>query len=186
MQLPESDDDHLWVSWSDYHDLIDQLALQVHESGWKFDQVLCLARGGLRVGDQLSRIFELPLAVLSTSSYRQAGGTERGQLDIGTNVTMATGELGGKLLLVDDLVDSGVTLAQVRTQLRERYPALTEVRSAVLWYKACSTIKPDYHVSFLPTNPWIHQPFEAWDNLRPHDLVARQAKARAGTRLGGA
>ena len=36
--------------------------------GWRFDQILCLARGGLRVGDQLSRIFEVPLAILATSS----------------------------------------------------------------------------------------------------------------------
>ena len=29
-------------------DLIERLALKVYESGWKFDQVLCLARGGVR------------------------------------------------------------------------------------------------------------------------------------------
>ena len=67
-----SNDQHLWVSWDEYNRAIEKLALTVHESGWKFDQVLCLARGGLRPGDVCSRIFDVPLAILSTSSYREA------------------------------------------------------------------------------------------------------------------
>ena len=51
MTTPQSNDQHLWVNWEEYHRLIERLALKVHESGWKFDQVLCLARGGVRPGD---------------------------------------------------------------------------------------------------------------------------------------
>jgi len=65
------------VSWDQYHTLIERLALRVHESGWRFNQVICIARGGLRVGDVVSRIFELPLAILSTHSYTAEGGTIR-------------------------------------------------------------------------------------------------------------
>ncbi|MBN9114770.1 MAG: hypothetical protein J0I36_05630, partial [Pandoraea sp.] len=74
--------------------------------------------------------------------------------------------------LVDDLVDSGVTLERVGKHLKERFPKVTDVRSAVLWHKACSKVAPDYAVDFLPTNPWIHQPFEEYDTLRPHNLSA--------------
>ena len=172
MKDPRNDDKNLWVGWDEYHRLIELLALQVHESGWKFDKILCLARGGLRVGDQLSRIYDLPLAILATSSYPEAAGTEQGELDIAQYITMTRGELHGNVLLVDDLVDSGVTLARVQAHLKERYPAITAVRSAVLWYKGCSKVKPDYHVQYLPTNPWIHQPFEEWDTVRPHNLGA--------------
>jgi len=76
-------------------------------------------------------------------------------------------------LLVDDLVDSGVTLARVVEHLRNRYPALRDVRTAVLWYKAASTVQPDYYVQYLADSPWIHQPFEEYDTLRPHQLAAR-------------
>ncbi|QYY30393.1 MULTISPECIES: phosphoribosyltransferase [Cupriavidus] len=172
MNQPTNDDENLWVSWDEYHRLVARLSLNVHESGWKFDKILCLARGGLRVGDQMSRIFDVPLAILATSSYREAAGTQQGDLDIAQYITMTRGELTGKILLVDDLVDSGVTLERVGRHLRERYPAVTEVRSAVLWYKACSKVQPDYHVTFLPSNPWIHQPFEEYDTLRPHNLSA--------------
>ena len=44
----------LHVSWDEYNALVERLALQVHESGWRFNQVICIARGGLRVGDVLS------------------------------------------------------------------------------------------------------------------------------------
>lgn len=172
MNLPKSDDQHLWVSWDEYHGLIDTLALAVHESGWKFDFILCLARGGLRVGDQLSRIYDLPLAILATSSYREAAGTQQGELDIAEYITMTRGSLEGNVLLVDDLVDSGITLSRVQQHLSQRFPAIRAVRSAVLWYKGCSSVKPDYYVAHLPTNPWIHQPFEAWDAVRPHNLAA--------------
>lgn len=172
MNLPQNDDKNLWVSWDEYHRLIEQLALKVHESNWKFDKILCLARGGLRVGDQLCRIYDVPLAILATSSYREAEGTVRGDLDIAQYITITRGVLNGKVLLVDDLVDSGITLQRVARHIQERYPDVSEVRSAVLWYKACSKVEPDYYVQHLPTNPWIHQPFEDYDTLRPHNLAA--------------
>lgn len=176
---PVSDDKHLWVSWDEYHRNIEKLALMVHESGWKFDQVLCLARGGLRPGDVFSRIFDVPLAILSTSSYREDSGTVRGELDIAKFITITKGSLSGKVLLVDDLVDSGVTLEKVQRHLKEHFPAVTEVKSAVIWCKACSSVRPDFSLEYLETNPWIHQPFEEYDGLRPHQLVAWMKKGES-------
>lgn len=177
--MAESTDKDLWVSWSDYYRAVERLALLVHESGWKFDQVLCLARGGLRPGDIFSRIFDVPLAILSTSSYRQEAGTVRGDLDIAKYITMTKGALSGKLLLVDDLVDSGVTLEKVQHHLKENFPAVTEIKSAVIWCKGCSSIRPDFYLEHLPTNPWIHQPFEEYDGLRPHQLAAWMKKGES-------
>jgi hypoxanthine phosphoribosyltransferase len=165
--------DHLHVGWDEYHRLIERLALAIHESGYPFDVLLCLARGGLRVGDVISRIFDVPLAILAASSYREAAGTRRGELDIGEFITKTGGEIAGRVLLVDDLVDSGATMARVVEHLKRRFPAIVEVRTAVLWYKAVSTCRPDYYVEYLPMSPWIHQPFEEYDSLRPPQLAAR-------------
>lgn len=85
---------------------------------------------------------------------------------------MTKGSLGGKVLLIDDLVDSGVTLERVQHHLKENFPAVTEVRSAVIWCKACSSVRPDFYLDYLASNPWIHQPFEEYDGLRPHQLAA--------------
>ncbi len=167
------DGKHLYVSYDEYHGLIEKLALQVHESGWQFDTILCLARGGMRPGDILSRIFDKPLAIMSTSSYRAEAGTVQGQLDIARYITTPKGEIAGRVLLVDDLADSGVTLRRVVDQLKNNYKPITELRSAVIWTKGVSTFVPDYQVEFLPTNPWIHQPFESYDNLSPEKLLEK-------------
>jgi hypothetical protein len=163
----------LWVTWEAYHRLIERLVVTVHESGWRFDSLLCLARGGLRVGDVFSRVYDMPLAILAASSYREAAGHTQGDLDIAEFITMTGGGLTGRVLLVDDLVDSGVTLTRVGEHLRRRFSAVAEVRSAVLWYKACSAVAPDFHVEKLDSSPWIHQPFEEYDALGPTQLAAR-------------
>ena len=166
------DGKHLYVTWEDYHRLIERLALKVAQAGWEFDQSLCLARGGMRPGDVLSRIFDKPLAIMSTSSYRAAAGTIQGRLDMAKYITLPNGELSGRVLLVDDLADSGVTLKAVVERLRGM-PSITELRSSVIWVKGVSAYSPDYFVEHLPTSPWIHQPFEDYDNLRPDALARR-------------
>jgi hypoxanthine phosphoribosyltransferase len=166
------DGKHLYVSWEEYHQLIERLALKVYASGWEFDQILCLARGGMRPGDVMSRIFDRPLGIMSTSSYRDDGGTLQGRLDMAKYITMPKGELAGRVLLVDDLADTGVTLSAVVERLRGM-PAITELRSSVIWVKGVSSYMPDYYVETLPTSPWIHQPFEDYDELRPTALLKR-------------
>jgi len=167
------DGKHLYVSHDEYHNLIEKLAIRIHQSGWQFDTILCLARGGMRPGDILSRIFDKPLAIMSTSSYRAQGGTQQGTLDIAHYITTPQGEIAGKVLLVDDLADTGKTLAAVLEQLRTRYKPITELRSAVIWTKGLSAFKADYSIEYLPTNPWIHQPFEAYDAMRPEQLIQK-------------
>ncbi len=167
------DGKHLYVSYDEYHNLVEKLAIKVHQSGWEFDTILCLARGGMRPGDILSRVFDKPLAIMSTSSYRADAGTTQGHLNIATFITTPKGEIAGKVLLVDDLADTGHTLTAVVNQLRTNYPPITELRTAVIWTKGVSSFQADYSVEDLPTNPWIHQPFEGYDTMSPQQLMAK-------------
>ena len=164
----------LYISWSDYHYKIEQLAVKIYQSGWQFNQIVCLARGGLRVGDILSRIYNQPLAILSTSSYSSAGTHERSNLIISRQLTMTSEHLGSRILLVDDLVDSGITIQQTVPWLQKHddFP-IQEIRTAVIWYKACSVVVPDYHVDYLADNPWIHQPFEHYESISPSELAKK-------------
>jgi len=167
------DGKHLYVSYDEYHNLMEKLAIKIHQSNWEFDTILCLARGGMRPGDILSRIFDKPLAIMSTSSYRAGSGTVQGHLDIARYITTPQGEIAGKVLLVDDLADSGLTLNAVINQLKTNYKPITELRSAVIWTKSISTFTPDYSVEYLPTNPWIHQPFESYDSMSAQQLAEK-------------
>ena len=121
------DGKHLYVSYDEYHSLIEKLALRVHQSGWQFDTILCLARGGMRPGDILSRIFDKPLAIMSTSSYRAEAGTVQGHLDIARFITTPKGEIAGRVLLVDDLADSGHTVGNRHEARRNGAVAFRQV-----------------------------------------------------------
>ena len=55
----------IYITWEDYHKKIEQLAKKIHDDNLKFNQIICIAKGGLRVGDIFSRLFNVPLAILS-------------------------------------------------------------------------------------------------------------------------
>jgi hypoxanthine phosphoribosyltransferase len=166
----------LYVSWSDYYHAIEQLALKIHDSGWEFNQIVCLAKGGLRIGDILCRLYDQPLAILSTASYGGANNQVRGSITFSRDLSMTTPNLGNNVLLVDDLVDSGQSLQRSIVWLQHKYGFyIDEIRTAVLWYKDCSVIKPDYYIEYLADNPWIHQPFEKYEQM---DLATLAAQVR--------
>ncbi|GAB4543342.1 MAG: phosphoribosyltransferase family protein [Pleurocapsa sp.] len=162
----------LYVSWSDYHQKIETLAIQIYQSGWQFNQIVCLAKGGLRVGDILCRLYRKPLAILFTSSYGGKDNRQRGKITISQHLAMTESGLGSKILLVDDLVDSGVSLAEAVRWLGDRYDShIKEIRTGVIWYKSTSVITPNYYVDYLPDNPWIHQPFECYEQTSIQELA---------------
>lgn len=164
----------LYISWSEYHQKIEHLAAKIYQSGWQFNQIVCIAKGGLRVGDLLSRIYRCPLAILAASSYGGVQNQERGALSVARHLTMTSAQLGDRVLLVDDLVDSGITLQETADWLQTHYSSsVQELRTAVIWYKACSPVTPDYYVDYLADNPWIHQPFEHYETLSPAELALR-------------
>ena len=151
----------------EYEKLIEQLAVKV--AGYSFDHILCLARGGLPIGDAFSRIFKKPLSILSTSAYKNQ---KRDELNIGQYIT-GTDKLKGNLLIVDDMVDSGHTMVNVVQTIQEQFPEVKSIKVGVLWYKEQSYFEPDFYIDFIKGNPWIIQPFEHWDQVDINDLIAR-------------
>ena len=161
------------VSWDDYHSKTEQLALQIYEDGWKFNQVICIAKGGMRVGDVFARLFNVPLAILSVESYKGDGfKNQRGAITFSRDLAKTSPNIGSKVLLVDDLADSGITLKKSIEWLEHFYGFYFDekVRTAVLFYKAVSTFKPDYYIDYLKDSPWIEMPFERYEEMKLEDL----------------
>ena len=168
----------LHITWSEYHHKIETLAVKIHQSDWQFNQIVCLAKGGLRVGDILCRLYDQPLAILSTASYGGENNQQRGQIKFSEHLATIQ-PLGDRILLVDDLVDSGVSLAESWNWLTTKYGAnIAEMRTAVIWYKSTSIKIPDYYVDYLPDNPWIHQPFEKYEQTNITSLAAQFNKVK--------
>ena len=163
----------LYVSWEEYHKKTEELAVKVHNDGWQFNQVVCIAKGGMRVGDVFARIFNVPLAILSVESYTgEKEKKNRGAITFSRDLAKTTPNLGSKVLLVDDLADSGITLKKSIDWLQHFYGFYLDepVRTAVLFYKSVSTFKPDYYIDYMEDSPWIHMPFEKYEDLTIDDL----------------
>lgn len=108
---------------------IDKVAKQVTQAyrGTEFTVVSVLKGSCVFASDLIRRIpIPLELAFVSASSYGE--GTTSGQLDL--NFFPAEGEIRGKrLLLVDDILDTGKTLSRLKAELVQRGAA--EVKSCV-------------------------------------------------------
>ena len=104
----------LHISFDEYRKKTEQLATQIYKDGWNFNQVVCIAKGGMRVGDIMARIFDVPLAILSVESYRGEGvKNKRGAITFSRDLAKTSPNIGSKVLIVDDLADSGITLKKV-------------------------------------------------------------------------
>jgi len=154
----------LHIDYAQYHHLIDQVVQAVQSSGFQPDCVLGVSRGGLFLADGLSRSLRKPMAVIAASSYRDGEGTSQGELQLSASIA-AVAPVGGNVLLVDDLADTGHTLQALCEHLRTICPDIVDLKTAVVWVKPGSVFKPDFAAEYLESDVWIVQPFETRDFL---------------------
>lgn len=112
--------------------------------------ILGVLTGSIVLLSDLIRQIDLPLRVglIQASSYR-GRTTTAGELTI--NDSLLPDIAGRDVLLVDDIFDTGRTLARIVQLIEEKQPH--SVKSAVLlWKEARSlvSIKPDYHCFRIP------------------------------------
>ena len=167
----------LIIDWKEYNQIVEKLAIQIHDSGFKPDLLIGIMRGGAPIIDVLSRVFKLKCAYLAVESYSGENiEDQQGKLIFSRELSSTVQEMNGNLLLCDDLSDTGITLNRTIDWLK-KYPPLEgkikSIKTAVLWKKADSTFEPDFCAQKLDSNPWIVQPFERYEEIRVEDLVKK-------------
>ena len=167
----------LIVSWDEYNKTVEKLAIQIHESGYKPTILIGIMRGAAPMIDVLSRIFKLKCAYLAVESYSGKGvEDEQGNIVFSREMSSIAPNMGGKILLCDDLSDTGITFNKSIDWLK-KYPPLKgkikNIKTAVLWKKKDSTFEPDFCAQRLDDNPWIVQPFERYEEVRIEDLIKK-------------
>jgi len=141
-----------YINWTEYGNLADALAEKVRSHTEHFDLIIGIARGGIPVAMVVSDHLDVKLDIINVKSYD--GIQERNPPRILTTLTEAV--KGKNVLLVDDLVDQGDTMATVSRYLRDQGP--TMLKTAVLFKKPWSTTDPDYFLEVVDT--WIVFPWE--------------------------
>ena len=156
MPTPETDRELEELTWADFGDASRLLARAIAESGFRPDLVLSIARGGLPVGGALAYALDVKnCAAINVEFYTGIG--ERMDVPVVLPPTPPLVDLAGlKVLLADDVADSGETLALVAELIR---PHVAELRSAVLYRKSRSIVDPDYH--WAHTERWISFPWSS-------------------------
>ena len=59
----------LIIDWKEYNLIVEKLAIQIHDSGYKPNILIGIMRGGAPIIDVLSRVFKLKCAYLAVESY---------------------------------------------------------------------------------------------------------------------
>ena len=155
-----------------------RLGLEVLESGFRPTMIIAIWRGGTPVGMAVQEILdycgvESDHIAIRTSSY--VGVDQRGAVAVhGLNYIIKKVCHDDRLLIVDDVFDTGNTVVAVIEELRNRARDNTpeDIRIAVPWYKPTrneTELVPDYFIH--ETAEWLVFPHEL-DALSADELRA--------------
>ena len=167
----------LIISFEEYLDIVEKLAIKIHQN-YKPSVLVGIMRGAAPIIDILSRILKLPTAYIVIQSYSGKGIEDKqGKLMFAREISsLAASEDFNKVLLVDDLSDTGLTLNKSIEWLRNYDPIkknINEIKTACLWKKKSSTFTPDFCSVLLDSDPWIVQPTEHYEEMSIKEIVEK-------------
>ncbi|GAA4679009.1 phosphoribosyltransferase [Pseudonocardia yuanmonensis] len=147
------------LTWELFGTASRELAEQVAESGYRPDIILSIARGGLFVAGALGYALNVKnLHVMNVEFYTGVG--ERLALPVMLPPVPNVVDLSGaRVLVADDVADTGATLKLVRDFCGEH---VADVRCAVVYEKPQSEVRCEYVWRRTPL--WINFP---WSTLPP-------------------
>ena len=171
------------IDWKEFNTLVEKVAIQIDDKNFKPDLIVGIMRGAAAIIDILSRIFKVKTAYLAASSYSGEMVEDKQSENIvfarEMSSTMKEFPLNMKILVVDDLTDTGRTLEYTIKYLKE-YPQLkskiSEIKTCVLFQKPKSTFKPDFVGKKLIQNDWLILPTEPSEEIRVSDLRIKHKK----------
>ena len=149
------------VSWGQVEHLTRKLAEKIQKAVYRPDIVIAIARGGYVPARLLCDYLDI-FNLTSIRIIHYAAGAEKlpgARLSMGLCIDVR--DL--KVLVVDDVSDSGDTLQLALTHIQGYKPA--EVKIAVLHHKVVSEVKPDFHGQKVVKWRWITYPWALHEDI---------------------
>ncbi len=160
---------YLRLSWEDVERQCLALARDIKRKGVPFDIIVGIARGGWVPARLLSDMLDSDeLHTMRVKFYTGIGEVaEKPVILHPTQIDVS----GKKVLLVDDIADTGKSLSMAKKHLEER--GAGDIFVVTLIKKPGSEVVPDLYVT--ETDAWVIFPWEVRETVR---LILRKAKSR--------
>ena len=131
----------LIISFDEYTQIVEKLAIQIHEK-YKPTVLVGIMRGAAPIIDILSRILKLPIAYIVIQSYSGKGlEDQQGQLMFAREISsLANNKDFNKVLLIDDLSDTGLTLNKSIEWLKNYGPTKDYIKAVSYTHLTLPTI----------------------------------------------
>jgi hypoxanthine phosphoribosyltransferase len=151
--------DYVVPNWEEIHIHLLDLALDVTRSGFKPDLILGVARGGWVPARVLSDLLDTRHIASIRVEFYSALNRRRPQPVITERTP--TPVHGKRLLIVDDVADTGQSLRLVQDTVSSDAKA---VKSLTIFRKPWSVITPDF--SARETTAWVVFPWELYETVK--------------------
>ena len=147
-------------TWNQIYDMLIELADKIRRNGFKPDIIVGISRGGWLPTRVLSDLLDNPhIASVGVEFYV---GVAEASCEPKLTQPISVSVLDKKILIVDDVVDTGKSATLVKTHL---YAAgVKEAKILTLYYKPWSMVRPDYYGK--ETRDWIVFPWEIKETLK--------------------
>jgi len=161
--------EYLPFSWEDAAKANDSLTEKIKSSGFTLDTIIAISRGGLVPSRLLSDSLNVPVLYTIRISFYSSVGVRMEKPEV--TQPLSVNIKGKKILIVDDISDSGKSLELAEKYSKELNPA--EIKTATIHYKPGSIFKPDFFVSTTESwviYPWEHEEFTRETGKRVEEL----------------
>ena len=149
------------ISWEHSTALAKRLAYAVRDSGYEPDIIVAIGRGGYVPARVVCDYLLHEMLTSIKIEHWGVAGAEKPETII--RFPLAIDVTGARLLVVDDVTDTGDTLREAVSYLRECGAA--EVRTAVLQHKDTSGLMPDYYAERVIEWRWIIYPWAVYEDI---------------------
>lgn len=103
------------------------------------DVILAIARGGMTLGHFLAEALEMrDLYAINSIHYEETRKLDT--IDIFNVPDLSRAK---KVVIVDDIIDSGETMIEIKKVLSKQYPEL-DLKVAAIYYKEKALLRPDF------------------------------------------
>lgn len=170
------------LSWDDAYELAGKVAQQISLDKYAPDHIIGITRGGWVPSVMLSDL----LGVKDILSVRIThwGATAEKDSKAVLKYPLQTDLSGKKVLLVDDLTDSGDSMALALEEIKKHNAS--DIRTATLIHKKQSKITPDYYAKKTDKWEWIILPWNVNEDLLQLSEKASDGKALSAKDTAGA